>query len=175
MTICPNCKHEEMPGVVFCSECGSQLIFSDEERMKTQTIHTDGMSSRQRPANFSAPISINVNELNTWATLHLVDSGQVLPLNERSEYTLGRISDAQPVMPDIDLTPFNAYNNGVSRLHAVVKHINKNIFIMDLGSANGTYLNGLRLSPNTEQSIKTGDIIALGKLKIQVLIAHPSI
>jgi pSer/pThr/pTyr-binding forkhead associated (FHA) protein len=41
---------------------------------------------------------------------------------------------------------------------------------MDLGSANGTYLNGKRLGPNTEQSISHGDIIALGKLKIQILL-----
>jgi pSer/pThr/pTyr-binding forkhead associated (FHA) protein len=43
---------------------------------------------------------------------------------------------------------------------------------MDLGSANGTYINGKRLEPNVEQVLNHGDIIALGKLKLQVLIKN---
>jgi pSer/pThr/pTyr-binding forkhead associated (FHA) protein len=41
---------------------------------------------------------------------------------------------------------------------------------MDLGSANGTFVNGKRLNPNVEQTLNNGDIIALGKLKMQVLL-----
>jgi pSer/pThr/pTyr-binding forkhead associated (FHA) protein len=42
--------------------------------------------------------------------------------------------------------------------------------MMDLGSANGTYINGKRLSPSVEQTLNNGDIVALGKLKMQVLL-----
>jgi pSer/pThr/pTyr-binding forkhead associated (FHA) protein len=41
---------------------------------------------------------------------------------------------------------------------------------MDLGSANGTYLNGKRLKANSKQALSHGDMISLGKLKIQVLL-----
>ncbi len=41
---------------------------------------------------------------------------------------------------------------------------------MDLDSANGTYVNGKRLNPNVEHTLKNGDVVALGKLKIQVLL-----
>jgi pSer/pThr/pTyr-binding forkhead associated (FHA) protein len=41
---------------------------------------------------------------------------------------------------------------------------------MDLGSSNGTYLNGKRLSPNVENVIGHGDVVTLGKLKMQVLL-----
>ena len=44
--------------------------------------------------------------------------------------------------------------------------------VMDLGSSNGTYLNGRRLNPHTEESLKHGDVVALGKLKIQVLLRN---
>jgi predicted component of type VI protein secretion system len=108
--------------------------------------------------------------LDTWASLHLLDSGQILPLGDRMEFTLGRVSDAQPIMPDIDLTPYQAYASGVSRLHAVLKREGKRVFVMDLGSSNGTYLNGVRLKPNIDQTINHGDMLALGKLKIQVLL-----
>ena len=83
------------------------------------------------------------------------------------------MSDAQPIMPDIDLTPYQAYANGVSRLHAVLKREGKRVFVMDLGSSNGTYLNGKRLQPNIDQTLNHGDMLALGKLKIQILLRTP--
>jgi pSer/pThr/pTyr-binding forkhead associated (FHA) protein len=46
------------------------------------------------------------------------------------------------------------------------------INIMDLGSANGTYINGKRLSPNVEQTLNHGDVVALGKLKMQILVEN---
>jgi pSer/pThr/pTyr-binding forkhead associated (FHA) protein len=91
-------------------------------------------------------------------------------LNDRSEFTLGRISDGQPIMPDIDLSPYQAYANGVSRLHAVIKQAGHHVLVVDLGSVNGTYVNGKRLNPNVEQTVNNGDIISLGKLKMQVLL-----
>jgi pSer/pThr/pTyr-binding forkhead associated (FHA) protein len=108
--------------------------------------------------------------LKNWVTLHLLDTGQVLPLAEGSEFTIGRISEGQPIMPDIDLSPYQAYANGVSRLHAVIKRETSHIFLMDLDSANGTYINGKRLNPNVEHTLKNGDVVALGKLKIQILL-----
>jgi predicted component of type VI protein secretion system len=112
-------------------------------------------------------------DLDTWASLHLVESGQILALADRSEFTLGRVSDAQPIMPDIDLTPYQAYANGVSRLHAVLKRESGRVFIMDLGSSNGTYLNGKRITPNTTQPISHSDMVSLGKLRIQILLKNP--
>ena len=75
-------------------------------------------------------------------------------------------------MPDIDLTPYQAYASGVSRLHAVVKRENNRVAVMDLGSSNGTYVNGRRLNPHTEEALSHGDIVALGKLKIQILLRN---
>ena len=75
----------------------------------------------------------------------------MLPLAERNEFTLGRVTEGQPVMPDIDLAPYQAYTHGVSRLHAVIKRGVDDILLMDLESANGTFVNGKRLEPNEEQ------------------------
>ncbi len=76
----------------------------------------------------------------------MIETGQILPLADRTEFTLGRSAEGQPIVPDVDLSPHNAYANGVSRLHAVLKLIHDQIVIMDLGSSNGTYLNGSRLT-----------------------------
>lgn len=172
MIICPNCRHNNLNGAMFCSECGAHLIASDN--LVTQNITPDQADVDE--ALSSAPITgihrAPGSKLDTWGTLHLLETGQMLPLSDRNEFTLGRISDGQPIMPDIDLSPYHAYANGVSRLHAVVKRNMEKIILMDLGSSNGSYLNGKRVQPNVEQSLHHGDVVMFGKLKIQILLKN---
>ena len=165
MIICPSCKHEEVDGAIFCSECGTQLVKS--ENVNTQMIQpADGDDRVTGPISESGP-----NYNNAWISLHMLDNGQILPIAEQTEFTMGRISDNQPIMPDIDFSAYKAYDNGVSRLHAVIRHNNGNVIIMDLGSSNGTYVNGTRQLPNIEQPLHHGDVVALGKLKLQVVLS----
>jgi hypothetical protein len=167
MIVCANCQHTNIAGAMFCSECGSQLGSADS--LTTQNIATGQVKEAiKKKPNLSAP-NLPVT-LNNWATLHLLDTGQVLPLGERNEFTLGRVSEGQPIMPDVDLSPYQAYANGVSRLHAVIKREADRVLLMDLGSSNGTYVNGKRLNPNAEHILGNGDVVALGKLKIQILL-----
>lgn len=167
MIVCSNCNHTNMAGAVFCSECGAPLNAADS--LTTQSITTDQVREAVKKKSV-LHTSVPAVTLNNWVTLHLLDTGQVLPLSDRNEFTLGRISEGQPIMPDIDLSPYQAYANGVSRLHAVIKRDGNQILLMDLGSSNGTYINGKRLNPNVEQTLKNGDVVALGKLKVQVLL-----
>lgn len=168
MIICPNCQHENANGSVFCAECGEQL--DGIETLVTQAVTDEQISEELRK---KAPrIDVDSTPANSWLSLHLLDSGKILPLASRSEFTLGRLSEGQPIMPDIDLTPFQAYASGVSRLHAVVKRDGNNVVVMDLGSSNGTYLNGRRLNPHMEEKLNHGDIVALGKLKLQILLRN---
>ena len=168
MIICSNCQYKNVSGAVFCAECGAQL--DGVETLVTQAITDDQIEEElkkraARPEPVSAPS-------NSWISLHLMDSGKILPLASRNEFTLGRLSEGQPIMPDIDLTPYQAYASGVSRLHAVVKRDASKVMVMDLGSSNGTYINGRRINPHVEESLSHGDIVALGKLKIQVLLRN---
>ncbi len=168
MIVCSNCQHPNMAGAIFCSECGTPL--APAEALTTQQIETGRMPGLLKQNKVSPPPKPAAVPMNDWATLHLLDTGQMLPLADRNEFTLGRISDGQPIMPDIDLAPYQAYTRGVSRLHAVLKREASRVFLMDLGSSNGTYVNGKRLTPNVDHALSNGDVIALGKLKIQILL-----
>ncbi len=172
MIVCLNCKHANMDGSIFCSECGAPLSStassSTHEIGKVLERESPPIEAPKVPAPEPAVPAQGLAD--NWVTLHLLDTGQMLPLAERNEFTLGRISEGQPIMPDIDLSPYQAYSNGVSRLHAVIKRSPDAILLMDLGSANGTFLNGKRLSPNVESDLSNGDVLALGRLKIQVLL-----
>lgn len=136
------------------------------EAKKTQQI-TEDESDLDTGSIQAAPQKTG----DAWITLHLLDSGQMLPIDDRLEFTMGRISENQPIMPDVDMTPYRAYDHGVSRLHAVIKSINGQVIVMDLGSSNGTYLNGTRLTPNVENPLRHGDVVALGKLKMQIILS----
>lgn len=166
MILCPNCQQKEVPGTVFCSNCATQLIVLDSS--KTHEIHDSETNLKSiRPSPYRPTPKVY---FNSWASLHMVESGQIISLADRDEFTLGRTSEGQPIMPDVDLTDFNAYANGVSRLHCVIKRVKSKAYVTDLGSSNGTYRNGVRLSVHVETPINHGDVISLGKLKIQVLI-----
>lgn len=168
MIICTNCQHKNVAGAMFCAECGAQL--DGVETLITQAITDEQIANElSRKSPRQEPVSTPVN---SWISLHLMDSGKILPLASRNEFTLGRLSEGQPIMPDIDLTPYQAYASGVSRLHAVVKRDAERVMVMDLGSSNGTYINGRRINPHVEESLSHGDIMALGKLKIQVLLRN---
>jgi len=158
-----------MAGAMFCAECGAQLIGKDT--LTTQNISTQQFDQAVEHVS-KDDMYQPFDGSDAWGSLHLLDTGQVLPLSNRNEFTMGRVSEGQPIMPDIDLSPYQAYAAGVSRLHAVIKRDGPRIIFIDLGSANGTYINGKRLIPNVEQVISHGDVIALGKLKLQVLIKN---
>lgn len=173
MILCPNCQHQEMAGALFCSECGAQLVFT--ERLSTQAFfrpQSDVLPSAPltpQPPPATTPPSPS-SAIDALVSLHMVDNGQILPLAGRSEFTLGRVAEGQPILPDVDLSPFEAYAQGVSRLHAALKIINQRVVVMDLGSSNGTRVNGQKIMPNVDYPVNHGDMLALGKLKIQVLI-----
>ena len=171
MILCPNCQNKEVPGAVFCSQCGAQLL--EASATKTHKINTAEAKKIEPTRGVTDAFrKTPPQSLDSWISLHMMDSGQILTLADRNEFTLGRVAESQPIMPDIDLTPYDAYTAGVSRLHAVIKLVNKRIIAMDLGSSNGTFVNGNRLSPYVECPLVHGDLIYLGKLKIQVLIGQ---
>lgn len=167
MITCQTCQHPEVEGALFCSECGAQLV--SIQNLVTQTIQ---MNKNLPEYHDFETNNENRHQVSDAISLQVLDGGQFLSLADRSEFTIGRVSDGQSVMPDIDLTPYSAYENGVSRLHAVLKKSSTQVNIMDLGSSNGTYLNGARLVPEREYTLQHGNIIAFGKLKLQFLVQN---
>jgi pSer/pThr/pTyr-binding forkhead associated (FHA) protein len=171
MILCPNCLHKELTGALFCSECGAQLVFN--EGIPTSDINTASAQEaaadaiREQATDLETQTFTGLPE-NIRLTLNLINTGEVLNLGSRSEYTLGRVSEGQPIIPDIDLSPYKAYDAGVSRMHISIK-IKNQVTVTDLGSANGTRINGRRIAPHMPYPLKHGDILTLGKFKIQVL------
>ncbi len=96
----------------------------------------------------------------------VTDLSQEIALEIHDEAILGRDADL-PNM--IDLTLFDAVNLGVSRQHAILRPSANNLFILDLGSTNGTFRNGRTVGHSPERLL-TDDIITLGHLQLLVQI-----
>lgn len=56
-------------------------------------------------------------------------------------------------------------DSGVSRSHAVISRAGGVVTITDLGSTNGTYVNGVKISGATE--LKAGDLLILGTVRLR--------
>jgi hypothetical protein len=65
---------------------------------------------------------------------------------------------------EINLEDQNAQELGVSRKHIMLRPTNKHLYLMDLGSMNGTLLNGVLISPSRAYPLGGRDVITLGKL-----------
>ena len=167
METCPQCKHQNFPGALFCSECGAKL--STANIKQTRAFERAGIDSKELGQAGPTPAVAQPKEA-ALAYLHLVDHDSSIPLIEKPEFTVGRSTDGQPILPDIDLSEYNAFSQGVSRLHASFKVVSGRISITDLGSSNGTRVNGQRIMPNIEYPLNHGDVVALGKFRIQILI-----
>lgn len=72
---------------------------------------------------------------------------------------IGREENNEVILPD----PFKV----VSRKHAKIVNTEGILQIVDLESANFTFLHGERIIPNEENALKSGDIIKIGEYQLQ--------
>jgi hypothetical protein len=102
-----------------------------------------------------------------------VTDGQLpLIVRPKAETVLGRRDAATGTNPDVDFTAYSGYRMGVSRRHAILNLRNNQLEIQDLGSSNGTSVNGVRLEARRPRALRDGDEIILGKLKMRFIFQH---
>lgn len=89
-------------------------------------------------------------------------SGHRISLPEDGELVLGRFDPLTRVTPDVDLTFDNQRGRGVSRRHARITGWRGQYAITDLGSRNGTWVNGEHLSLTDRRLLLVGDVVRLG-------------
>lgn len=77
---------------------------------------------------------------------------------------VGRQSAEDKIYPELDLSIFPE-NSGVSRRHAQIVRAEGQVLLEDLGSANGTFLNGNRLVPGSQHPLKNQDEVRFGSLR----------
>jgi hypothetical protein len=173
MVECPACHSKYVANTLFCEECGIYMLETEEQDTDPleaeeyiwllaadRARREDGDVVRSEPLTLSLRIGNPPRELRM---------ALVKPIR------LGRIDPLKEIYPDVDLTDDQAAHYGVSREHACIFGRATFIGIEDLGSTNGTLLNGKRLAPYLPERLKDGDQLQLGKLRIEVRfkVQHP--
>lgn len=91
-------------------------------------------------------------------------------LSHSNGLVLGRSDSRSSYIPDVDMAEMKALEKGVSRRHAAFVRYDDTLHILDLGSINGTFLNGTRLKPETPYQLNAGDQLGLGDLVVTLSV-----
>jgi hypothetical protein len=165
MIKCPVCQAEHPENTLFCDECGSYLQGGNQKETdplaaaEVTWMEREETSEVPEEEEVASPVSLK---------LSIPDSGRDVELPLAKEVNIGRLDPASASFPDIDLTSDGGLEKGVSRRHAKITRRGSEVFIEDLGSINGTFLNRKKLTPYLPQMLKSGDELQLGKLILRV-------
>lgn len=149
MKLCPHCRYQNREGYMFCEDCGEDLS-------QAESFY---------PGPYQAPAAVDPE-------ISLQFQGKLLPvaLQLQTRTVLGRRDSDRTRQPDVDLLEHGALEMGVSGLHAVINHTAEGVQIVDIGSTNGTYVNGRRLVPNQTYILRDGDEIRFSRLTAHIRI-----
>ena len=161
---CPTCGAPLVEG--YCAHC--QSTPNEEDRTYVQKDLPDLAALRS--------MSIGEADLDSQTPITLEIQGQHVTLPLADLVVLGRAVKRPFVrQPDVDLGRFEANPKSVSRQHIAIRRRGTQVYVSDLGSANGTWLNRHRLLPKAERPLRNGDELQLGKLTIKVkYYAYPN-
>lgn len=95
-------------------------------------------------------------------------SDSPLVISPQLTIMIGRRDPATGEKPDVDLSTHAAYQMGISRNHALIKWEDSQLFLYDLNSRNGTYVNGKRAIPDQPTKLYDGDELRLGKMALKL-------
>ncbi len=183
---CPNCGHRNRPGVLVCENCGTNLVTGKasvagtRDLLREQEAPDVGASTTASAKPGTAPLadsaelkavqSAGSGVFEESMVLRIEIEGGATPIlvYPKQEIIFGRRDPTSGGMPDVDLTPYAGYRMGVSRRHAAIRLQDKRLDVSDLGSSNGTFLNGTRLSAHRPYQLRDGDEIRLGQMVMRV-------
>lgn len=89
------------------------------------------------------------------------------PLSPSGTTTIGRFDSSTGIHPTIDLKPLD-HDRSTSRRHAVIEQRQGSFVVRDeVGAANGTFVNGARMTPGAEVEITHGDVLNFGLVRLE--------
>jgi hypothetical protein len=99
---------------------------------------------------------------------------KLLRLEVVADTVIGRVGeDTMP--PHLDLCEHFTTAQGISRRHALLRPTERELYLIDLGSTNGTFLNQKRLPPRTNHKVSDEDIISFANLHFKIMfVSQPA-
>jgi hypothetical protein len=168
MIECPSCGREHRPGTLFCTACG--VFLPTGGPLGTEPIPEQRWSVAAAHAWDGESVENSMPHRNAVLRIEILSTGRQVQLPFAEQVHIGRLDAAHGVFPDVDLSPDGGLEEGVSRRHCKIWQGEGSLFVEDLGSANGTLLNGRRLTPYMPHPLEDGDDLQLGQIRLGVIV-----
>jgi FHA domain/zinc-ribbon domain len=149
---CPECGFQNREGANFCQKCGAHLVDEQHGDQTTITYKIDETGELK-------PVDLDEVVASEGAALVIRSGGGRAGESfavEGERMTIGRSPDAGVFLDDVT----------VSRNHALLVKRRDGLYIDDLGSLNGTYVNRRRIESHM---LSSGDDLQIGKYKLTYL------
>jgi pSer/pThr/pTyr-binding forkhead associated (FHA) protein len=131
--------------MLFCVECGARLF----------EARTDNILEQRRQVHFVVPGS---------------GRRQAVFLSLSETVAIGRADPENGYWPQIDLTEDNGLHCGVSRRHAVIQLSGDEVVLIDKESANGTWIDGLKLESERPYRLPPSGRLRFGSLEVYLYL-----
>lgn len=154
MLQCEQCGHDVPDDANFCPACGSPVIVGQGTQHTTASIELGELDPEH--------VVNEIPEMPPGTGMLVVVRGPNAGsrfLLDRDTTTVGRHPDADIFLDDVT----------VSRRHGELRRDDVGITLHDLGSLNGTYVNGDRVD---HRELETGDELQVGRFKLLFLSSH---
>jgi hypothetical protein len=141
-----------LPPIVPCPHCGREMTPGDLYRIYFG----------ERPPSVEL-VAAKLVVMDT-------DSSAQFPIAAENEVTIGRVDPHRGIRPDVDLSKFDPASR-ISRRHARITSRGGQFYIEDLGSANGTIVNGrTRLKSQEPYPLVNGDVLKIGETTLKFVV-----
>jgi hypothetical protein len=127
------------------------------------TIAPEEVSERDRALAAQPPWRITLTSA--------ADSNKLIALELHGDVTLGS-SDVPDSELDINLLDMEGKERSVSGQHVKLRPGKDRLFVLDLGSRNGTFSNGVPIAHSSAYALQDGDLLTLGRLHLRVKIVQ---
>jgi hypothetical protein len=179
--VCPDCQTPREPGMQYCEVCRYDFVNHasfQPNAAAPKVLAVSATQVSQQPVSSASALVADLTPLPVASDLLLVavnvdpaldndhDPDNPAPAGvdefvfhlDLSENVVGRVSESKGIHPEIPVK-----DKGVSRRHLkFVRNGDGSYSALELGSANGTVLNGQKLVPGANTPIKHGDEFVIG-------------
>lgn len=150
---CDQCGTELVEGARFCSQCGAPVAGQESEDIDRTTAAID--VGALDPTTTLEGVPTLESGTGMLVVVRGPNAGARFLL-DRDRTVIGRHPDCEIFLHDVT----------VSRRHSEVRRSGNAFTVHDLGSLNGTYVNGERVD---ERRLESGDEVQVGRFKLLFL------
>jgi len=143
-------------------EIAVRMLRRLSRRLRETTKLLEQSTGIQQSLDESSDIFAKVGERHEIYRMVVDNTNEEFYLNRDGETTIGRIDPVTGIRPDVDLTNLDTQRS-VSRRHAKIVHSGGEFKIVEeIGTMNGTFVNGRRIPTGTPVPIRDGDRVRSG-------------